>query len=118
MNSYRWMAQYDGSVDSRSAVRSPTCVESPTLTASELQYSSCCGVVEDQKVRLTPLAISKYTFAPFRSLLPTAFTPSSTSSTSPAPASYAFTFPDRPEFYRRPTNPQSSPSTAALPMAR
>ena len=81
------------------------------LTASELQCSSRYGVVEDQKVRLTPLATFQYVFAPSRSLSPTVFTPSSTSSTSLAPASYAFTFPegtsivDRPEFYRRLTNP-------------
>ena len=101
----------DGSMDSSSAAHSPTFVESPTLTASELQYSSRYGVVEDQKVPLTPLATSQYMFAPSRSLSPAASTPSSTSSTSLAPASYAFTFPegtniaDRPEFYRRTTNP-------------
>ncbi|KAH9944394.1 uncharacterized protein BXZ73DRAFT_73918 [Epithele typhae] len=102
----------DGSMDSSSATHSPTFVESPTLTASEIQYQSRYGVMEDQKVPITPLATSPYMFAPSRSLSPAASTPSSASSTSLAPNSYAFTFPegsaiaDRPEFYgRRPQNP-------------
>ena len=112
------MAQYDGSMDSSSAVRSRTLVQSPTLIASELQYSSRYGVVEDQKVRLTPLAASQYMFAPSHSLSPTTSTPSSTSSTSLALVSYAFTFPegtsfvDRSEFYRRPMNPPQIPRRA------
>lgn len=96
-----------GSMDSNSATHSPTFVESPTLTASEISYPTRYGMVEDQKVPLTPLATSPYMFAPSRSLSPAASTPSSASSTSIAPTSYAFTFPegtsisDRPEFYRR-----------------
>ncbi|KAI0724543.1 hypothetical protein C8T65DRAFT_5898 [Cerioporus squamosus] len=100
-----------GSMDSSSATHSPTFVESPTLTASDISYPSRYGVVEDQKVPLTPLATSSYMFAPSRSLSPAASTPSSASSMSIAPASYAFTFPegtslaDRPEFHgRRPTH--------------
>ncbi|KAL1951954.1 hypothetical protein VTO73DRAFT_1103 [Trametes versicolor] len=92
-----------GSMDNGSATHSPTFVESPTLTASDLSYSSRYNIVDDQKVPLTP----SYMFAPSRSLSPAASTPSSTSSTSLAPASYPFTFPEgtalqeRPEFYRR-----------------
>ncbi|KAI0778173.1 anaphase-promoting complex, cyclosome, subunit 4-domain-containing protein [Trametes elegans] len=102
----------DGSMDNSSATHSPTFVESPTLTASDLSYSSRYGVVDDQKVPLTPLSSGSYMFAPSRSLSPAASTPSSTSSTSLAPASYPFTFPegtalqDRPEFYRRPHGPE------------
>ncbi|KAI0651842.1 hypothetical protein C8Q79DRAFT_935139 [Trametes meyenii] len=98
-----------GSMDNSSATHSPTFVESPTLTASDLSYPPRYGgVVDEQKVPLTPLSSSSYMFAPSRSLSPAASTPSSTSSTSLAPASYPFTFPegtslqDRPEFYRRP----------------
>lgn len=101
-----------GSMDHSSATHSPTFVESPTLTASDLNYSSRYGVVDEQKVPLTPLTSSSYMFPPSRSLSPAASTPSSTSSTSLAPASYPFTFPegtalqDRPEFYRRPHQPE------------
>ena len=101
-----------GSMDTSSATHSPTFVESPTLTASDISYPSRYGVVEDQKVPLTPLATSPYMFAPSRSLSPAASTPSSASSTSIAPGQYAFTFPegtslaDRPEFYRRPHAPE------------
>ncbi|KAI0655069.1 anaphase-promoting complex, cyclosome, subunit 4-domain-containing protein [Cubamyces menziesii] len=101
-----------GSLDNASATHSPTFVESPTLTASDLSYSSRYAVVDDQKLPLTPLSTSSYMFAPSRSLSPAASTPSSTSSTSLAPASYSFTFPegtplqDRPEFYRRPHAPE------------
>ncbi|KAI0735179.1 hypothetical protein C8Q76DRAFT_791751 [Earliella scabrosa] len=101
-----------GSLDSSSATHSPTFVESPTLTASDIAYPSRYGVVEDQKVPITPLATSPYMFAPSRSLSPAASTPSSASSTSIAPAPYAFTFPegtslsDRPEFYRRQHAPE------------
>ncbi|RDX55873.1 hypothetical protein OH76DRAFT_1414416 [Lentinus brumalis] len=96
-----------GSMDSSSAAHSPTFVESPTLTASDISYPSRYGVVEDQKVPLAPLATSPYMFAPSRSLSPAASTPSSASSMSIAPPSYAFTFPegtslsDRPEFHSR-----------------
>ncbi|RPD82564.1 hypothetical protein L226DRAFT_451057 [Lentinus tigrinus ALCF2SS1-7] len=96
-----------GSMDSSSATHSPTFVESPTLTASDISYPSRYGVVEDQKVPLTPLATSPYMFAPSRSLSPAASTPSSASSMSIAPPSYSFTFPegtslaDRPEFHGR-----------------
>ncbi|KAI0825146.1 anaphase-promoting complex, cyclosome, subunit 4-domain-containing protein [Trametes gibbosa] len=101
-----------GSMDNSSATHSPTFVESPTLTASDLSYSSRYGVVDDQKVPLTPLTTSSYMFPPSRSLSPAASTPSSTSSTSLAPSTYPFTFPegtslqDRPEFYRRPHAPE------------
>ena len=101
-----------GSIDSSSAAHSPTFVESPTLTASDIAYPSRYGVVEDQKVPLTPLTTSPYMFAPSRSLSPAASTPSSASSTSIAPGQYAFTFPegtslaDRPEFYRRAHAPE------------
>ncbi|KAI0757001.1 hypothetical protein C8Q80DRAFT_1340693 [Daedaleopsis nitida] len=97
-----------GGMDSSSSTHSPTFVESPTLTASDSLYPSRYAVVEDQKVPLTPLATSPYMFAPSRSLSPAASTPSSASSTSIAPNSYSFTFPegsslaDRPEFnFRR-----------------
>nr|VWO96707.1 B-ZIP transcription factor [Ganoderma boninense] len=79
-----------GSMDNSSATHSPTFVESPTLTASDI-----------------PISVSLC-----RSLSPAASTPSSASSTSIAPAQYAFTFPegtslaDRPEFYRRPHAPE------------
>ena len=118
-----WVAHpvSDGSMDGSSATHSPTFVESPTLTASDIAYSSSRygpgPVVEDQKVPLAPLATPPYMFAPSRSLSPAASTPSS-STTSLAPNSYAFTFPegtnlaDRPEFYRRP--PQGAPPELTL----
>ncbi|KAI0361640.1 hypothetical protein OH77DRAFT_448774 [Trametes cingulata] len=103
-----------GSMDNSSATHSPTFVESsPTLTSSEVSYPGRYGgVADDQKIPLTPLSTSSYMFPPSRSLSPAASTPSSTSSTSLAPASYPFTFPegtalqDRPEFYRRPHAPE------------
>ncbi|KAI8995617.1 anaphase-promoting complex, cyclosome, subunit 4-domain-containing protein [Trametes punicea] len=101
-----------GSMDNSSATHSPTFVESPTLTATDLSYPSRYGVVDEQKVPLTPLSTSPYMFPPSRSLSPAASTPSSTSSTSLAPASYPFTFPEgtslqeRPEFYRRTQGPE------------
>ncbi|KAI0365237.1 hypothetical protein BV20DRAFT_954638 [Pilatotrama ljubarskyi] len=102
-----------GSMDNSSATHSPTFVESsPTLTSSDISYSNRYAVADDQKIPLTPLSTSSYMFPPSRSLSPAASTPSSTSSTSLAPASYPFTFPegtstqDRPEFYRRSHAPE------------
>lgn len=82
---------------------SPTFVESPSLTSSDLTYSSRFSVAEDQKVPITPIT-TPYMFPTSRSMSPAASTPTSTSSTSLAPAPYQFSFPegsvvqDRPEF--------------------
>ncbi|KAL6310000.1 hypothetical protein BKA93DRAFT_876490 [Sparassis latifolia] len=99
-----------GALDSGSSSHSPTFVESPILTSSELAYPNRFSLVEDQKVPLTSLN-SSYMFPMSRSISPAASTPTSTSSTSLAPAPFQFTFPegslvqDRPEFnFRRHTH--------------
>lgn len=91
--------------------QSPTYVESPSLTSSELSYTSHYGVTgEEQKVPLNGMHSAPYMYPASRSISPSS-TPTSTSSTSLAPAPFQFTFPDvnmlqdRPEFSRRPHNP-------------
>ncbi|KAI0961542.1 hypothetical protein AcW1_000599 [Taiwanofungus camphoratus] len=94
--------------DSGSSSHSPSYIESPSLTSSELSYASRFPVLDEQKVPLASLNTSSYMFPSSRSLSPAVSTPTSTSSTSLAPATFPFTFPegsvvqDRPEFsYRR-----------------
>lgn len=98
--------------------QSPTYVESPTLTSSELGYTGqYTPVGEEQKI---PNG-STYMYPASRSISP-ASTPTSTSSASLASAPYPFTFPDgslisdRPEFasYRRPHNGNVGPHRPEL----
>lgn len=96
--------------------QSPSYVESPTLTSSELGYSNQYGVVEDAKMANgTP-----YMYPASRSISP-ASTPTSTSSTSLAPAPYGFAFPEHPDFsYRRTMGPRELTlhgGTADIPIA-
>ena len=82
---------------------SPTYVESPSLTASELAYPAHTTTGDDPKISMNGVNQSPYMYAASRSTSP-ASTPTSTSSLSLAAAPYQFTFPegssiqDRPEF--------------------
>ncbi|OBZ79324.1 hypothetical protein A0H81_01147 [Grifola frondosa] len=98
----------DPGFDSGSSTHSPTYVESPNLTATDMVYPSRFAVVDDQKVPLTAINTAPYMYAPSRSLSPALSTPTSASSTSMTSAPYQFTFPEgtvlqeRPEFnFRR-----------------
>lgn len=96
-----------GALDSGSSTHSPSFIESPSLTTPDLTYSN--RYVDDQKITLDPLNTSStYMFSTSRSISPAASTPTSTSSSSIAPAGFAFNFSegsavqDRPEFgFRR-----------------
>ncbi|KZT02734.1 uncharacterized protein LAESUDRAFT_729981 [Laetiporus sulphureus 93-53] len=82
--------------DGSSSSHSPNYLESPTLTSSELAYSTQYGL-DDQKASssLTSFDSSSYPPPPSRSISPAASTPTSTSSTtSLAPAPFSFTFQD------------------------
>lgn len=93
---------------------SPTYVESPSLTTSELAYPSHCGPNDDPKMPMNAVNQSPYMYTASRSTSP-ASTPTSTSSLSLAAAPYQFTFPegtnvqDRPEFAQRRPNPYFNP---------
>jgi hypothetical protein len=82
---------------------SPTYVESPSLTSSELAYPSHPAIGDEQKMSMHAASPSMYMYTASRSTSP-ASTPTSTSSASLAAAPYQFTFPegtaiqDRPEF--------------------
>lgn len=99
---------------------SPTYVESPSLTSSELAYTSHSTAGDDQKISLNGVNQSPYMYTASRSTSP-ASTPTSTSSMSLAAAPYQFTFPegspiqDRPEFaaHRR-SNPYFNLRTPGL----
>ncbi|KAI0695595.1 hypothetical protein BC835DRAFT_1345742 [Cytidiella melzeri] len=98
--------------------QSPTYVESPTLTASDIAYPhQYGGVVDDTKLTNgTP-----YMYPASRSISP-ASTPTSTSSTSLGPAPYQFTFPENPvmQDYRRPVGSRELTlhgGTADIPIA-
>ena len=81
---------------------SPTYVESPSLTSSELAYPSNTAIGDDQKITIQ-VNQSGYMYTASRSTSPPS-TPTSTSSTSLSVTPYQFTFPegtavqDRPEF--------------------
>lgn len=100
-------------MDSSSSAHSPTFIESPTLTNSDLAYAGRFAVVDDQKLPLNQLATGPYLFTPSRSLSPApSSVSSSVSSSSIAPNSYQFTFPegsalqDRTDFLRRAHAPE------------
>ncbi|EMD42038.1 hypothetical protein CERSUDRAFT_42528 [Gelatoporia subvermispora B] len=95
-------------LEGSSAAHSPTYIESPSLTASDLSYPSRYQLVDEQKIPLAPLNTSApYMFAASRSISPAVSTPTSTAS-SVSSTPFQFTFPesaisqDRPDFgYRR-----------------
>lgn len=98
--------------------QSPSYVESPTLTASDISYPhQYGGVVDDAKLANgTP-----YMYPNSRSISP-ASTPTSTSSTSLAPAPYQFNFAENSVIpdYRRPMGPRELTlhgGTADIPIA-
>ena len=105
-----------GQVTDRNAINgspSPTYVESPSLTSSELAYPPHAATGDDQKMPINGVH-SPYMYTASRSTSP-ASTPTSTSSMSLAVAPYQFTFPegtqiqDRPEFQaHRRSNPYLS----------
>jgi hypothetical protein len=98
--------------------QSPTYVESPTLTASDIAYPHQYGTVVDD----TKLANgAPYMYPGSRSISP-ASTPTSTSSTSLGPAPYQFTFPENSvlQDYRRTLGPRELTlhgGTADIPIA-
>ncbi|EKM61031.1 uncharacterized protein PHACADRAFT_247347, partial [Phanerochaete carnosa HHB-10118-sp] len=101
---------------------SPTYVESPSLTSSELSYPSHHTIGDDQKVGPNGVQQS-YMYTTSRSTSPSS-TPTSTSSLSLSAAPYQFTFPegtaiqDRPEFaQRRPNYMTLHGGTADIPIA-
>ncbi|KAH8102651.1 hypothetical protein BXZ70DRAFT_797479 [Cristinia sonorae] len=117
------------SIEGSASGHSPGFVESPSLTAADLNYQSRFPVSEDQKLPLTSLNTPSYMFPASRSLSPAASTPTSTSSTSLAPTPFQFTFPDanlaqdRPDFgyHRQSTGPHPELTlrggTADIPLA-
>ncbi|TCD71514.1 hypothetical protein EIP91_008895 [Steccherinum ochraceum] len=106
-----WSGGEPSSMEGSASGQSPGFVESPSLTATDLNYPNRFPVSEDQKMPMGPINTPSYMFPASRSLSPAASTPTSTSSTSLAPAPFQFTFPDanmaqdRPEFgyHRQPT---------------
>lgn len=118
------------SMEGSASGHSPGFVESPSLTAADLNYSSRFPVTEDQKLPIAPLNGPGYMFPSSRSMSPAASTPTSTSSTSLAPTPFQFTFPDanmtqdRPDFgYHRQPSGSHGPEltlrggTADIPIA-
>lgn len=105
-----WSGGEPPSMENGAAGHSPGFVESPSLTATDINYANRFPVSEDQKLPVGPINTPSYMFPASRSLSPAASTPTSTSSTSLAPAPFQFTFPDaniaqdRPDFgYHRQT---------------
>ncbi|THH34090.1 hypothetical protein EUX98_g79 [Antrodiella citrinella] len=124
-----WQSGEPPSLEGSASGHSPSFVESPSLTASDLNYPSRFPVSEDQKLPIGPINTPSYMFPSSRSMSPAASTPTSTSSTSLAPAPFQFTFPDanmgqdRPDFGYHRQPPPSHPEltlrggTADIPMA-
>lgn len=95
-----------GAPTSNNSTHSPTFVESPILTSSEMSYVNRYPV-EDQKTSMNTLETAPYVFPTSRSISPTSTPPSSSSTSLTSP--FQFAFPDgsvgqeRPEYidYRR-----------------